>query len=140
MDIRPFTPADRDACLAVFDSNTPDLLQMDRRPSFAARLDDTGAYFVAEHDGTIVGCGGYALKGNAAHLQWGLVHRQWQRQGLGRFLLFYRLREITRNGAVEMVGLEAPLSSSQFFASQGFREVSRSGNEVTMTKRLTVCA
>jgi N-acetylglutamate synthase-like GNAT family acetyltransferase len=140
MDIRPYTPSDREACLAVYDSNAPEFLPPDRRQSFAERLDSADPFYVAEHEGSIAGCGGYVLTRNTAHLQWGLVHRQWQRQGLGRFLLFYRMREVTKHAAVETVTLETPTAAAPFFASQGFREVARSESTVSMTKRLIVCA
>jgi N-acetylglutamate synthase-like GNAT family acetyltransferase len=140
MDIRPYTSADRDACLAVFDSNAPSLLSPGLRDALAARLNAAAPFYVAEHDGAIIGCGGYSVSGPTAQLEWGIVHRQWQRQGLGRFLLFYRLREITKAAAVEMVHLETPDAAAPFFASQGFRESSRAAGQVHMTKRLTVCA
>lgn len=137
MDIRVYTAADRDACLEIFDSNTPGLTERDQ---FVQFLDDPGSFFVAEHNGQIVGCGGYAIQGGAARLHWGLVHRAFQRQGLGRFLLFYRLREITRNAAVQMVGLTAPRPAVPFFLSQGFRESVGDEQSAEMVKRLVVCA
>lgn len=140
MDIRPYSPADHDACLEVFDSNSPELLSASLRPAFAVFLDSgEKPFFVAEHDGEIVGCGGFTIDGTMARLLWGIVRRQWQRQGLGRFLLFYRLREITRNAAVQMVSLRAPRQAAAFFTSQGFREVSGDGEWVEMVKRLAVC-
>ena len=137
MDIRSYAPADRDACLEIFDSNPPP----ENRPSFAEFLDgDPTPFFVAEHEGGIVGCGGFAISGNSARLRWGMVHHNWQRQGVGRFLLFYRLREITRDTAVQTVSLEAPRQAAPFFAGQGFRETSGDSEHAEMVKRLVVCA
>ena len=137
MDIRPYSPADHAACLEIFDA----CMAPESRPSFAAFLDgDPAPFFVAEHEGEIVGCGGFAINGEAARLHWGMVHRNWQRQGLGRFLLFYRLREITRNAAVQLVTLEAPRHAVPFFAGQGFREVNGDSDRAEMVKRLVVCA
>jgi N-acetylglutamate synthase-like GNAT family acetyltransferase len=140
MDIRPYTPADRDACLEIFDSNSPDLIPHESRPQFIAILDTSPNFFIAEHNNDIVGCGGFEISGEAARLHWGMVHRRWQRQGLGRFLLFYRLREITRHSDVQMVELEAPRQSAAFFASQGFREIAGDSARVEMSKRLIVCS
>ena len=137
MDIRAYTAADREACLGIFDSNTPGL---NGRDQFVQFLADPGSFFVAEHNEQIVGCGGYAIEGETARLHWGLVHRAFQRQGLGRFLLFYRLREITRNSAVQMVGLTAPRPAVPFFISQGFREAVGDEQSAEMVKRLAVCA
>ncbi|MFN0102334.1 MAG: GNAT family N-acetyltransferase [Bryobacteraceae bacterium] len=135
MDIRPYSPADRDACLEIFDSNASE-----NRPKFAAFLNGgPGPFFVAEHAGEIVACGGFEVNGDSARLHWGMVRRKWQRRGLGRLMLFYRMREITRNSAVQTVGLEAPRQAAPFFTGQGFREVTGDGERVELVKRLVVC-
>jgi GNAT superfamily N-acetyltransferase len=141
MDVRPYLPADRDGCLAVFDSNTPDFCRLEDRPDFEEVLDGREAsYFAMEHAGAIVGCGGYS-PGEPARLVWGMVHRDWQRQGLGRFLLLFRLREISKAGGVKMVHVETPLSAARFFEGQGFRMVGEGVdvNHVVLAKKLTVC-
>src|SRR5207237_6651744 len=78
-----------------------------------------------EQDGPIAGCGGYFLTEDKAlaRLVLGMVRRDWHRQGLGRFLLLFRLREITKAGGVRMVRLETPQHSAPFFESQGFKVV-----------------
>ena len=53
MDIRAYAAADRAGCLAVLES-----IGGEGREAFAAYLDGGPRYFVAEHDGRIVGCGG----------------------------------------------------------------------------------
>ncbi|MBL8240229.1 MAG: GNAT family N-acetyltransferase [Bryobacterales bacterium] len=134
MDIRAYLAADRDGCLAVFDSNG-----MSGREEFTTFLNTSNLY-VAEHNGTIVGCGGFLRHGDAAELRWGMVGSQWQRQGVGRFLLFYRLREISKDPAVRSVFLETGPAAAPFFLSQGFHETARNGDRIQMAKRLTVCA
>ena len=141
MHIRNYAPTDRDACLEVFHSSTPDLLTADSLPQFAVFLDsDPTSFFVAENEGEIVGCGGFAVRGDTGRLEWGLVRRKFQRMGIGRFLLFYRLREITRSGEVQFVGLDCPRLAAPFYVSQGFREVSGDSERAEMVKRLAVCA
>ncbi len=143
MDLRPYVPTDRDACLAIFDSNVPDFFKSHERRDFEAFLDDPNChYLVMEHDSAIAGCGGYFLTENKAlaRLVWGMVHRNWQRQGLGRFLLLYRLREITKTGGVEMVRLDTSPHSATFFERQGFKVMRVVKDRVEMTKKLTVCA
>jgi len=137
MDIRPYAPADRAACLAVFDSLFDDPAA---RAAFAARLDAAAPFFVAEHDGIIIGCGGFSVAGAAARLEWGMVHKNWQRQGLGRFLLFYRMKAIGQAGAVEMVTAEAQRAYADFYLKQGFRESGGDATRVLLAKRLAVCA
>ncbi len=137
MEIRPYAASDREACLGVWDSVEAGA----GREEFEAFLDGAGErFFVAEHDGAVIGCGGFALQGGAARLEWGMVRREWQRQGLGRFLLFYRMREIGKAGEAEMVTAECPAAVAEFYAKQGFRESGAAGGRVTMVKRLAVCA
>lgn len=149
MDIRPYTPADRDACLAVFDSNTPDFFKAHDRHDLVNFLESSNCpYFVMEHEGAVVGCGGYFITDDRvrARLVWGMVQRDWHRQGLGRFLLLFRLRGITKVGGVQTVAVDASQHSAAFFESQGFKvaRVVRDGDasssdRVEMTMKLTVC-
>jgi GNAT superfamily N-acetyltransferase len=140
MDIRPYEPRDRDACLSVFDSLTPALLPHSARPSFEAWLDTAAdTRFVMEHDEAIVGCGGYSLSPDraVATLEWGMVHRNSQNMGLGRFLLLYRIREIGKHGTVGIVVAHPPEPSAGFFLKQGFRPGT---GPMEFVKKLTVCA
>lgn len=130
MDIRAYTAADKEGCLAVLES-----VGGKGRAEFAAYLDAGPRYFVAEHEGRIVGCGGVA----EGRLEWGMVHAEMQRQGLGRFLLYYRMREVSKLGAFEHVSVRAPREVAGFYAGQGFREVEGDGEWVVMSKRLAVC-
>ena len=142
MDTRLYQDTDREACLAVFDTNLPDYFGPHERDKFSAFLQARpGPYFVMEHNDAIVACGGYTLSSpSTARLTWGIVGREFHRQGLGRFLLLYRLRNLTRdNPAVEMVGLATSPQAAPFFESQGFRRAN-ADNLIEMTKRLTVCA
>ena len=149
MDVRQYLPADREGCLTVFDSNMPDFFQSDERLEFEEFLNEpNGRYFVMELDSGIAGCGGYFITEDKAlaRLVWGMVHRDWQRKGLGRFLLLFRLREITKTGGVELVRLDTSSLSAPFFERQGFKVV-RVVNDgfapgferVEMMMKLTVC-
>jgi len=149
VDVRPYLPADRDACLVVFDSNAPGFFKFHQRRDFEEFLDgQSGPYFVMEHEDAIIGCGGYSIAKEKAlaRLVWGMVRRDWRRQGLGRFLLLFRLREITKAGGVDVVHLDTPPDSAPFFQSQGFKvaRVAKDGyaagmDRVEMTMKLTVC-
>jgi N-acetylglutamate synthase-like GNAT family acetyltransferase len=149
VDVRPYLPADRDACLAVLDSNTPDFFLSQERRHFEEFLEHLNcSYFVMEQESAIVGCGGYVITEDmsVARLVWGMVHRDWLRQGLGRFLLLFRLREVTKAGGVQTIRLETSQHSAPFFESQGFKvvRVTKDGraeglDRVELTMKLTVC-
>ena len=108
----------------------------------------TVPYFVMEHEESIVGCGGYSLSpdGTAATLQWGMVHSNHRKMGLGRFLLLYRIREIGKAGTVGLVFAHSPRPSVGFFEKQGFRvngiekDACAPGvDRVELIRKLTVC-
>lgn len=150
MDVRAYSPADRAACLAVFDSNTPRFFDPAERRDFETFLDAVDcSYFVMEHDGAIAGCGGYAIAEDTslASLVWGMVRADLHKLGLGRFLLLYRLREITKAGGVQLVRLGTSQHAAAFFEKQGFKVTGTrkdghaSGmDRIEMMMKLTVCA
>jgi N-acetylglutamate synthase-like GNAT family acetyltransferase len=143
VELRTYLPTDREACLVVFDSQAPHPFGPDARAQFENFLDRGGAtYFVMEYDGVVIGCGGYKIDAEAsvARLVWGMVRRDSQGMGLGRYLLMYRLREIGKVGGIDNVRVETPQESAAFFEGQGFKAVSVSNGQVEMLKKLTVCA
>ena len=137
MEIRPYQPADAAGCRAVLDSHAAPEAE---RSAFAAFLEaPAGAYFVMEHDGRVVGCGGFAVDPPEARLMWGMVHRDLQRHGLGRFLLLYRLKEIGKTPGVVAVRVPAPEASAGFFVKQGFKASATAPGRVELTMKLQVC-
>jgi GNAT superfamily N-acetyltransferase len=143
VELRPYSATDRDSCLAVFDSNTPRFFDPSARREFEAFLDRRNcSYFVMEHERAIVGCGGYAIEREKAlaRLVWGMVRSDSQKLGLGRYLLLFRLREITKAGGIQMVHLETPQNSARFYEKQGFKMIGIvKDDRVEMTMKLVVC-
>jgi len=60
---------------------------------------------------------------------------------LGRYLLLFRLREITKAGGIQMVHLDAPQHSAQFYEKQGFKVtgIASGLDRVEMVMKLAVC-
>jgi GNAT superfamily N-acetyltransferase len=149
MEVLPFTPLHAAACLALFDANTPDAFHPGERADFVAFLAaPTYPYFVLVHDDAVVACGGFRqIEGApAARLHWGMVRPDLQRQGLGRYLLLYRLREIGKLPGVEIVECGTTPLSAPFFEKQGFHPISlqKDGwgpgmDRIEMRKKLAVC-
>jgi N-acetylglutamate synthase-like GNAT family acetyltransferase len=150
MDVRPYSPSDKAACLAVFDSNTPRFFDPIERQDFETFLDAPySSYFVMEHDGVIVGCGGYSIEEDhsLASLVWGMVRGDLHKRGLGRFLVMFRLREITKANGANLVRLATSQHAAPFFEKQGFKVVRTekdgyaSGmDRVEMRMKLSVCS
>jgi N-acetylglutamate synthase-like GNAT family acetyltransferase len=149
MEIRAYRAEDRDGCLAVFDSNVPDFFAEAERGEFAAFLEKNAwPYVVMEHEGAVVGCGGWVPEGDGRTMSmtWGMVRGGMHGLGLGRLLLLHRLREITKAGGCERVRLATSQRTAGFFAKQGFKVVDavKDGfapgiDRVEMAMKLEVC-
>lgn len=122
--VRDYAPADRAACLAVFETNVPDFFAAAEREELEAFLrDPSGPYLVLEDDdGRIVACGGYAVEpgSETADLCWGMVARDRQGAGLGRWLTEARLARIRRDAAVREVALRTSQHTRGFYERMGF--------------------
>ena len=145
MEVRPYSPKDLAACLRLFDSNRPHYFTDEERGQFKAFLAAPfGSYYVLENDGDLLGCGGFVGENEIGlvKLTWGMVRHDLHRRGLGKFLLFYRLREIGKLAGMTMVRVETAQHTVGFFEKAGgFRVVTQgSDGRVTMVKKLAVCA
>lgn len=124
MRIREYTPADREGCLAIFDSNVPEFFVPAERADFTEFIDTLpGPYFVVEDEtGALVGCAGYALEPGTtrADLCWGMVLRQRHGTGLGRLLLHERLARIRADARVDVVALDTSQHTRSFYEQVGF--------------------
>ncbi|MFA6071239.1 MAG: GNAT family N-acetyltransferase, partial [Janthinobacterium sp.] len=117
--VRPYQASDRDACLALFDGNTPRFFDPSERAGFVAWLEaSTQPYLVIERDGNIVACGGHALEagGTVASLCWGMVAQDVHGQGLGRALTQARLDAIRAMPQVVRVTMNTSQHTQQFYA------------------------
>ncbi|MDO7874541.1 GNAT family N-acetyltransferase [Hymenobacter sp. ASUV-10] len=135
MTIRPYTPADRAACLAIFESNMPRYFAPDELPGFARWLDaqDAGRlayaeslaepYFVVEVAGQVVACGGLGiyLKQPLLTMAWGMVRNDLHHQGTGRALLQHRLQFAATHHPSYAVVLDTSQHTYPFFEKLGFQ-------------------
>jgi len=124
--VRPYQADDREACLALFDGNTPRFFDPSERAGFAAWLEASmHPYLVIERDGDIVACGGHALDagGAVASLCWGMVAQDVHGQGLGRALTQARLDAIRAAPGVASVSMNTSQHTQGFYARFGFEAV-----------------
>lgn len=141
MDIRKFTEADREACLAIFESNSPAWFHPSELSGLVARLDAPGDYFVAEHDGRAIGAGGF----DGSRIVWLMVDASFHGNGVGRFLMMYLLRELARGGFAT-VELGTTPAVVPFYEKFGFRTTQTfpdgwapGFDRVEMIKKMDVC-
>jgi hypothetical protein len=122
LHLRRYRPADRAACLRLFEGNIPGSFLPYEIPVFLEFLDCfPGPYLVVEAGGALVACGGLAEHAEHITLCWGLVGRDSQRQGIGRFLLQARLALAVCIPGARQVHLNTSQHTAPFFASAGFQ-------------------
>jgi len=123
-DLRPSSPDDLAARVALFEGNVPDYFGAHERADFLAGIDEEGTrHFVLEDaGGALLGCGGYAAhpRAGAAGLVWGMIHRDRHRLGFGTRLLMACLARIRAEGQFTSVLIETTPMSQGFFAGFSF--------------------
>lgn len=120
---RRYQDTDREACMALLDSNVPRFFSDHERPDFIEFLGTADrAYLVVTNGNTVVGCGGFTLSDNnrVANLCWGMVHRDHHGKGLGALLLRARLQAIAANAPACFVRLATSQFTAGFYQQYGF--------------------
>ncbi|WP_440778586.1 GNAT family N-acetyltransferase [Pseudomonas syringae] len=121
--LRPYTLADRDTCLDIFDSNVPRYFDPVERKLFASFLmAPLGHYFVVEREGAVLACGGYLVLSDpaVAELTWGMVHGERHGSGLGRFLTEARLDVMQSLPSVTRAHINTSQHVQGFYSGLGF--------------------
>src|SRR5687768_13267725 len=123
MQLRPYRPADREACLALFDSNVPVFFASFEKDGFVTFIDELSTqgidYLTLQDDARIVACGGIGLKEGEARMCWGIVDGARHGEGLGSVLLVARLLRGALLGAT-FAGLDTIPRTVPFFERLGF--------------------
>lgn len=123
---RPYAPADRAACLELFDTNCPRFFDPSEKADFEAFLDGLDwPYQVIERDGRIVACGGHATEpdGRTASLCWGMVDGALHGQGVGTALTRARIAAAKATPGIETLRLDTGPQTRGFYERFGFRVV-----------------
>jgi len=131
-EFRPFALADRQACLALLDANTPEFFGANERPDFEKFMDDLpGPYLVLLAGNRIIGCGGYCIEEDSpvdcrvARTTWGMVHPDYKGYGLGKLLFLHRRDMIKASGEAQRVRVLTSQYIAPFFTKLDFREIRR---------------
>jgi len=120
LHLRPCTPADHAACLALFDANCPENFAPGERDDFAHYLASvSGEYRVVLLDDRVVGAFGlHVAEPGRAVLHWILFSPAVQGRGLGSAVMSRVLDEM-KAGAVRTLQIGASHRSAPFFARFG---------------------
>jgi ribosomal protein S18 acetylase RimI-like enzyme len=134
MNIRHYEAADREACIDIFESNTPRYFDPLELEDFNRWLDGKDRnilsynttkeeyFYVLEVENKIIACGGYyiPIDENRGNMVWGMVHEKFHKAGFGSALLSYRINEIKQNYPGYIISLDTTQHSFIFFEKLGF--------------------
>lgn len=135
ISIRPYTPADREACHRIFVSNIPTYFSREEEADYLRWLDGQDGilppedgdgetkYFVLEREGDVLACGGWGVNEGSDHavLIWGAVHGAHHKQGLGAALTQYRLDDFRRTHPGMDITIDTSHHTAPFYERYGFR-------------------
>lgn len=126
---RCYAASDKDACLELFDENTPEFFAPNERPDYASFLDSCpDKYELCFIDDSIAGA--FGLLGNGLHrrsLNWILLSPARQGLGIGTAIMS-RVMDLARSSNLRLVEIAASHKSAPFFAKFGAIEVSVTDN------------
>jgi len=131
--LRDYTPDDKVACVALFDSNSPKFFGPQERAYFVAFLDEMQhPYFIVEsHNAEPIACGGFSISppGDVAKLRWDMVSPVHQGRGIGHFLVVARLALLSEDPRISVVRVNTSQLANGFYEKERFvtRHVTENG-------------
>jgi GNAT superfamily N-acetyltransferase len=123
--VRIWRPEDSNACLELYRLNAPKRFPSEVEQEFETILEKGDhSLLVIELNGRIAACGGHSQTADQAGLFYGLIHPEFQKQGIGRLLLLSRLArfEVPYAICVQIAAVEASVGYYERFgfARYGF--------------------
>jgi N-acetylglutamate synthase-like GNAT family acetyltransferase len=127
MVIRNYSPCLKSDCLAIFDSNVPQLYRSSEREEFSHWLDFNAKdqFYVLSEKNEIVACGGIYinLSSGSAGLVWGMVGSEHYGKGYAQALTTYRLQQLLEKATCHSMRISASLHTSKFYKKCGLKQV-----------------
>lgn len=130
ISFRSFVPADRAACLGVFDANCPAYFAPNERSAYAQFLDSNpGFYTVCVHRETVVGAYGLTVYAQAkrGRISWIMLDPTVRGRGVGRQMM-ERAAQVGRGQGLAEIDIAASQKSAPFFARFGAVEIRRTAD------------
>lgn len=124
--IRSFQPEDKKILFEIFRLNTPEYFDISEFIDFRKYIEtNPNTYYVIEHNGEVVGAGGYHLKneGKVARLSWDLVHPDHTGNRLGTQLVKHSLEHINAVPEIRVIEVWTSNKAYKFYEKMGFKIV-----------------
>jgi len=122
--IKPYSPKHKPDIINLIRLNIPRFFDAEEENDLAKYLDEQiEDYYVIELNNKIIGCGGinYEPDKNAAIISWDIIHPDFQRKGLGKELLTYRIDRIKKMGIYPQVIVRTSQFTNKFYKKNGFK-------------------
>jgi [ribosomal protein S18]-alanine N-acetyltransferase len=122
--IRSYTASDKTTLISILRKNTPKYFAPEEEIEFVHFLEDQiEEYFVVEYQGSIVGSGGINFfdKGKTAVISWGMIDPDHHGQGLGSYLLNFRIERVVSIHRPERFLVRTAQFTYKFFEKFGFK-------------------
>ncbi len=122
--IRSYEPADKESVLELLRLNTPLYFAAEEEKDLVYFLEhEIEHYFVVEHDGKVLGSGGFNFAGDPSHavISWDILHPAFHGKGLGSMLLAYRIKQIREIEGVKSISVRTTQLVYKFYEKGGFR-------------------
>lgn len=127
MNIKPhikiYDQKDKDQLIQILRLNTPANFAEVEELDFLHYLEnELEVFLVILCDKKIVGCGGinFVNNGKTARISWDILHPDYQRIGLGKQLLKYRINLITETYSVDEIEVRTSQMAYKFYKQQDF--------------------
>ena len=123
---RPYAPADRTACLAIFDGNVPEYFAQEERAGFVEFLERVDSrlrpYLVLAAGSQVIACGGLSIDpaNRCAAFSWGMVDRAHHGAGHGTRLLEARIALAKQGPDIDELRLATSQHTRAFYERFGF--------------------
>ena len=127
LHFRPFLLSDREACLAVFDTNCPEFFAPNERRDYERFLaGNPSTYVVCIRNHKIVGAYGFKISSESRRgcISWIMVDASARGNGLGTRMIC-RVLEAVSSGNTTVIDIAASQKSAPFFARFGAVEINR---------------
>lgn len=135
MNIIPYRPEHRKACIALFIGNCPPyfdpaelnyfitwLNAIDKNKVAYSNARDNCFFVIENAAGAVVACGGYYTfkEQNSINMAWGMVDRKCHRMGYGKALTQFRINHALERDPQTGICLGTSQHTFQFYEKMGF--------------------